>query len=386
MNINCYTLKVEGKNLNRFLKYLYTNKIEILKIKKTRKELIITVSYNDYYQILKLKNSYKITIISITGIKYLKIILKKYKVFFIFFVLGIFLIIFFSSLIFNIEIDLKNGDLKNKILKELNSNGIAVYNFKKNYNDLNKIKANIKNKYINEIEWLEIENDGVICKIKVIERLIEKENNSNLPSNIIATKDGLILDLYSRSGELIKNKYDYVNKGDVIISGIIHRNEDIVNYVRSQGIIYAETWYKVSINYPTTINELSYIGKEKTVYSLNILGKEIKLSFFNKNMKMKTSKKVFATKSVILNKNKVSKYKYIKVKYTDEQIINKIKEIAKNKIINKLDSDEKILSQNELKIHKENDTIYMEIFFKVKEKIGQEQPITEEEKRGDSSD
>ena len=48
---NYYVLEIRGKNLYRFIKYLYNQKINILNIKYDKDKVYITVGYKDYLNV-----------------------------------------------------------------------------------------------------------------------------------------------------------------------------------------------------------------------------------------------------------------------------------------------------------------------------------------------
>ena len=118
---------------------------------------------------------------------------------------------------------------KNNLNEELNKNGIYKYSFKKNYQELKNIKNIILTKYKDNIEWLEIENVGTRCILKLEERIKSEENNTNELRNIVALKDAVILDVKASNGIIVKRTGSTVKKGDIIISGNIYLNENIKN-------------------------------------------------------------------------------------------------------------------------------------------------------------
>ena len=75
---NRVKLKVEGKNLERFIKRLIQHRIALLNIKKiNRKTLYITIYEKDYEKIKELKTIYHISIIDTYGVSKVKNNLKK---------------------------------------------------------------------------------------------------------------------------------------------------------------------------------------------------------------------------------------------------------------------------------------------------------------------
>ena len=68
--------------------------------------------------------------------------------------------------------------------------------------------------------------------------------------------------------------------------------------------------------------------------------------------------------------------------YTQEEAMEKVKELAKQKIEVTLDKslNEKIIDEKVLKYYLNNGNIYIEIFYKVNEIISKEESISVEEK------
>ena len=74
------SLEVSGKNINRFIKKLKINKIEILKIKyKNKNEANITIYKRDYDKVKKLKSIYDITETDVYGVLKIKKNISKNK-------------------------------------------------------------------------------------------------------------------------------------------------------------------------------------------------------------------------------------------------------------------------------------------------------------------
>ena len=129
--------------------------------------------------------------------------------------------------------------------------------------NINKIKKQILEKHKNRIEWLEIENVGTKYIIRVEERILNNIEENGSPRDIVAKKDAIIKRIDAYSGEVLKNKLDYVRRGDIIISGNIHLNEEVKNHVEAKGKVYGEVWYKVSLEYPLHYEEVTYTNKKK---------------------------------------------------------------------------------------------------------------------------
>ena len=277
---------------------------------------------------------------------------------------------------FFIKINNNNKEINEILKQEMISNNLTIYSFKKPYKKLKSISNKIKDNNKDLFEWLEISTNGVYYEVDYIERKSVKEDINNIKHNIIASKNGLIKKLDITKGSIVKNVGDYVSKNDLIVTGIITKNDEIKNIVDAKGKVYAEVWYKVKVSHPFIKKEYEKTNKSKTTLSLTIFGKEIKILSFKKNA-IKKEKNIYLINNNLFNIkiNKSFIYEEKINKYTKEELINIINNLAKKKIEESLEKDEEILLQKTLKIKEDNDKIYVEVFFKVYEDIAELQEI-----------
>ena len=361
---------ITGKSINYFFKNLISKKINIYLIDKYKDKLFITIDYSDYLKLLEMKTTYKIKLIERYGLNKYKYLLKKYLLFIIFIVLGIIINIFLSNIIFKVEVNHPNKKLVKIIKKDLSKYGIEKYHFKVNYKKKEKIKNKILSLEKDKIEWLEIENIGTKYIVKVEERKLNKKENNCIPRNIVAKKKAIIMEIRSSSGEIIKKKNDYVEKDEVIISGLIHNKDKIVSKRCSVGSVYGETWYNVVVSVPK-YKKKEILLNDKT-YSLHI---RIFKNHLDTNKKLRTYKKseyniiesrIIPIKIGLLKKRKT---KVTKNKYKDIDIENIAYKESLKAINKRLKKDESIISKKTLKKTEKNSKIEVDIFYKVKENI-----------------
>ena len=263
--MNSYLIiKVYGNNISKFINRCHKNNINIINIKKiSYKEILIKINYNDYEKLNKIKTIYKLTIISSTGYLKFKELLNKYKFLIIFSILGILFLIYLSNTIFKINVISFNSELNKKVLRDLNSYGIKKYSLKKSYDEVSKIKEKLLEKYNNSIEWIEITDVGTTYEVKIVERKKPKSQKKLEYSNIVAGKSGVIKKIYAEDGMKMVDINTYVNKGDIIISGAITKDEEIKTLVEAKGKVYAEVWYNVNIEFPLKYTEKKYTNNKK---------------------------------------------------------------------------------------------------------------------------
>ena len=217
-----YKIKITGKNVERFLRRLMSMNIELLDIKYPKyNEAIIKIYKMDYSKLEKIKTIYEMDIIDSSGFIKIKkqIGLNKYLIFFL--IIGYFILLFLTNLIFEIEVIHNDKDLRELIITELEKQGLKKYNIKKSYKEIQKIKKEIIEKYKDKIEWIEIEENGTKYIVRVEERILNEKEEIYEKQNIVAKKSAILLKVDAISGEIVRNRGDYVHEGDIVITGNI---------------------------------------------------------------------------------------------------------------------------------------------------------------------
>lgn len=379
--INYFIVEIRGKNPKYLLSEIFKLKINVVNIKYFEDRILLKVSYDDYKKIKTIKTSYDISILKTSGKKRFYDNFIKYRVNIITLIISFLVCLFLSCFTLFIGIDTSSVKLENLIRNELKNNGITIFSMKRSYSDLERIKEKIKNNNLNTIEWLEIENKGVITKVKLIERVNSSTYDDNTLKDIVASKNGYIRKIYSKQGEVLKNTDDYVRRGEVIISGNIFRNDKVVDRVRAMGKVYAEVWYIVKSNksFKYLKDNISDKGYSKLVVS--ILGKDFTVFKIKKDIDFDKRRVIFNNNLFSINiVNKRIHYKTYDV-YSDRNLTNILMLKAKESVSKTLDKDEYIISEKVLKKYKYNGKMYVEVFFRTYEDIACEKDIQELEEK-----
>ena len=366
------SLNIKGKNINRFIKKLNNNKIEILSLKyKSKDEADIIIYKKDYSKLLKIKSIYEITELEIFGLIKIKKNLKLSKHIIIITFICFLIFLMFTNVVFKVEVIHSNKDIRDLLLKELDREGIKKYTFKKTYKEIENIKEKILNKYPNDIEWLEIEENGTKYTVRVEDREIIKKEEDNNPRNIVAAKDGVLKKVIAESGDIVKDMNDYVKKGDLIINGDLIFNEKVKGRVKAKGKVYAEVWYVTKTEYPFIKKEEKETGKVKEVYAIKFLNHTLELAlnkFKNKNIKEKEIIKHDLIPIKLVKQNQKEKM-VNDIFLTPEQAIIEAKKKAEEDIEKTLSKDEYIIKSKYLKSNVKESIVEVEMFFAVYEDI-----------------
>ena len=364
-----YILKLANKkNITRLLKY----HIKFIKIKYKDDTCFLYVSEKDYQKLTKYFNLYDISLYDIKGLLKYKSILSKNFIFIISMFIGICFLYLLTNIIFDIKIMSNKKELIKIIQNELNESNLSKYQFIKSFDEKEKIKKKILNNYKDKFEWIEIDRVGTKYFVNILERIIHDNEKVTNYQNIVAKKNAVIMEIKASSGEIIHKVNDYVNKGDVIISGLITKKDEVKNIVEAKGRVYGETWYNVKVKLPKTYKDKVYTGKSFNKISLNVLNNRLFLFKNKKYQNEEYTDNIIISNNLLpfsLNKTTISEVKEDTYFYTYEEAQQLGLTLAKKKLLDSLSSDSKILYQKNLKLYEENSTIIIEVFFKVYEDI-----------------
>ena len=256
-------------------------------------------------------------------------------------------------------------------MKELENYGLKKYKFKKNYDEIQEIKNSILEKYKDKIEWLEIEESGTTYIVRLEERIIPDNVLENEKQNVVAGKSAIIKNIIAENGEVVKNINDYVEKGDIVISGNIYLNETVKDTIRASGRIYGEVWYNVTVEYPYIYSEIKEKDNYQDVYVLKFLNKSLELTF-NRFKDKRVEEDIILYHPIVpisFVKQRQKEVETISLVLTSDEAKDKAIEEAINKMNEKLDDDEKILDYKLLKFDIKDDKVVLEMFFTVYENI-----------------
>ena len=298
--------------------------------------------------------------------------------------LGYIYLIILSNIVFNIEVIHSKKEIRDLVNKELKYYGIEKYNFVKSYKEKEEIEKEILEAHKDKLEWLEIERIGTKYEIRVEERIIKRPNVEEKKQNIVAKKDGIIIKIQASKGEIKKKIGDYVKKGDVIISGSITKDEEVKNQVSAKGSIYAEVWYKTSVDMPYYYKEENKTGKRKKVLKFRFLNKDFYLLNFNK-YKNYEEKSIFSLKNNILpirfSYATEEETNVLELLYSPEEAIEAAKELSDKKVKNNLKDGEEIITSKVLSTNEQENYVRVTMFYKVMEEISDSEEIKKVEEK-----
>ncbi len=358
-NIMCFDLKRKGEGISCKILKKDFSKIDLI-VKKSQSELVFFKEKGVISNIKRYRFKYGL----FSGI-----------------ILFFGFIFLMSQFVWDIEVFGNKEISTEKVLKILESENVKIGTYIKSI-DLNDLKESVilKSKVMS---FVNINIKGTKISVEVKERINKpKIVPKDKPCDIIALRDGYILDVKGYEGENLVKRGDSVVAGQTLISGIIQGREGI-RTVHSIGEIKARTYRRFSQEIPKKYFERIETGKEKNKYLLKILGFKLRF-YFNEEVPFSEYDFSEEQKNISIFGDFSLPFGIVKKNYKEIYLLEKNNtfetalEIAEQKIV---EYEKEMLSGMEVEekeIIKNEDEVnyYIVAEYSIIEEIGMEKEIT----------
>ena len=369
--MNKYIIIKVTQDIKRFINKCNNYNIELYNIKYIDKDNIIVKIKKDDFDDIKIYNYYSnIEIYNKVGIDYYIHKINKLKYFILCFVIMIICMFLVSNIILKINVIHSNKKVRELVYSELYDNDIKIFSIKKDFNKLENIKNKILENNRDKLEWISITNIGMTYVVRVEERIIDNIKNEYDYCNVVATKEGIVTNIFSDKGDILVNVNDIVRKDDILITGNLIVNEETKNYTCASGRVMAKVWYTTNISLKRDYLKKEYTGKKRINFYIN--HKVLRNNKYSK----------FDKKYIINNKYikvyKELEYKEKKYKYNELDSVNKALLEIDNKFKNKLGDKGQIIDKKILNKTINNKEINIDVFVITLEDISKQIELNKE--------
>lgn len=261
-------ISIIGYSPERFLNLCSHHHIYIwgLKPSGNRYEMYMSVAgFRKLKPIIK-KTKTKVVILKRYGLPFFLHKYRKRKVFFAGAVGSVFAIYLMSCIIWNIHIEGNFTRTDETILEYLETQGV-IHGMRKSKLDCAKIVRDIRKEF-HDIIWVSASIEGTRLLIQVKENtdtMKEQEvNKEDLGTDLIASQDGKVVKIVTRSGMPKVKEGDRVKKGDVLVSGrieILNDAKEVTEYQYQSAD--ADVYIQFSLPYEDHISHI-YEKKDYT--------------------------------------------------------------------------------------------------------------------------
>ncbi len=273
-------IKIEGIDLEQFINCAVSNNILFWDIERIGfTTLRASVNLKDYKRLRDIRREIncRITIIEKRGYPFLLNRISKRKALIAGGIIAILTMYSLTSFLWVVEVEGNKNVPDERIVYELERAGLRPGTFKPfiKTKDI-EIKLLIG---IDELIWASVNVLGTRAIVEVVERiepppLIDK----SVPCNIVAKKDGIIVNTYVFEGQGTVEKGDTVQVGQVLISGIVGELDKPTRLVHAMGRVEARVWYKLTDEQPLRLVERKRTGQVKRTVFVKLGDRRLKLS------------------------------------------------------------------------------------------------------------
>ena len=270
-------LLITGARTERFLSLLKNKNIQIWKLEPVKDGytfFIMRPSIRELDAIRK-KTGVHIKVLEKIGLPFLLFRYRKRKMLVAGLLAGIGLVYTGTLFIWDINVDgtyhYSSEQIKTRIETQYVSLGM-----KKSEIDCDQLEEELRADFP-DISWISCEMIGTQLNVVIKETLegTETITDETKPQDIVAVKDGVIVEMITRSGMPIAKRGSVVSKGDILISGVVYIYDDYdavieTDYVVADGDVIAETNYDFADSFEMQYYEKNYTGNTEKEWLLQI--------------------------------------------------------------------------------------------------------------------
>ena len=366
----CY--RTTGSHLEKFLNLCLSHKLYLWNIcRPDEKTLLFSVSNRGIHFLKEFAEKTE-TVLHVQEGKGLPVLMKSMKkrtVFWVLaacFIVGIFVS---SSFIWTVTFDAAPGMDTGAIRAFLAENGLGVGKIRKTV-DTTAISNRIINQFP-DVLWANVELSGTELSVTLIPRtdsppLIPKD----VPTNIVAKKDGYIKEIIAENGDAMVKEGDTVVKDQILISGLIPSPSVGSRYLHSMGQIRAVTWEEATYEKKLYRYDKIPTGNEKNRREVELPFLKIPLDFsqgidfYNYDSIIKEKHFLFIT----YRETVYAEYTLKKVERTEEEAVAE----ARDEFLKGLSEQgiEDLISLKTESVRLTEDSISVTVFAECEEELG----------------
>ena len=260
------TIKATGEEMERFFNLCINKNIVIREIIASDNATCFTISAKDYLTLKPVlqKTHTRTVLLRKSGLPFFCVKLKKRWMFIIAIFFCTFILINVLSRIWRIELTGNESISFEQFYGFLNTNNIKYGTYSKNI-DYKQLEASIR-EYFPQVTWASVTLEGTGLCIVVKEDLSSYKNEKQTfeNSHLIATREGVIVNMVVRQGVSTVKIGDTIAPGDILVQGNIPiYNDDLT--IKNELLINADAdiWVRYNESIHLTLNE-KYINKKYT--------------------------------------------------------------------------------------------------------------------------
>ncbi|WP_018931592.1 sporulation protein YqfD [Gracilibacillus lacisalsi] len=386
------TIEIKGQYPERFFDLCAKYHIPSWDIKKKSETIAlgkIKLSDLPKLRVVKRKTIFKVYFKGKNGLPFFLRHLLFQKPLLIGFFVAMAVIFFLSNIVWRIDVSGLDEEIENKVIQQLEEYGVEEGSFQWNIDSPASIQKQLLTD-VPELLWIGVKKSGSAFHLEGVEKTIVEKEEEEAAGHLVATKEGVIEDLFVSRGQPLVRTNDVVYPGDILVSAYLNESEEDDEEeerkpVAAEGEVIAKVWYKSEVTIPLDNQYQVLNGKTEQKHYLHASKYLIPIWNF-KNPEYKHYQVDIEEKNFYFLKWKLP-ISYInqtiyEAELKEEQLSeDKAKEIAleqgRRQLRREIPHDAEITDEKVLHESVESGKVKLTLYYTVLENIAKKQPITQ---------
>lgn len=249
------------------------------------------------------------------------------------------IVIFAAALIisgmFVWDVSLATGGDENaeRIIRVLEENGLKRGTLKKNI-DKRKLE-NIVMLTCPDVAFVAVNMTGNGVTVVTDERVLKETEKINAPCDLVAAEDGYVIRYETYKGQPVCEAKTAVKRGDVLISGALETKHHGIEFVHSEGRVFALVKRSYLVQTTAGYTEKYYTGNEYKTVNVKLFSFELNV----RNETLRENCEVFETEKqlsvlgiinlpVFIKTTVYREYAFASMKRSEEQVREELKRLS----------------------------------------------------------
>ncbi|WP_018923718.1 sporulation protein YqfD [Salsuginibacillus kocurii] len=298
-----------------------------------------------------------------------------------------------SQFVWSVDVSGGDKDIQHEVQQWATSQGIepGAWQFRLPSNE------DIQRNLLQEVEgvvWVGIDSRGTSYHFQIVEETLPDPREEADVQNIVSTKTAVIHNIYAEHGVPVVEPQQFVNRGDLLISGnlVFDKTQDEEDtepvLASAEGEVIGEVWYKMDVSLPLERNVRTLTGEAHSEYHL--VGWDHSLpvwGFFNETEVSQALKGVEETNWSLFGYDlpfQIQKETFYDTQVEDiledkEAVIRTVQELGRYMLRKQLPEEGEIKGENILHTEVDNGKVNVSVHYRVHEDISRQVPITQGE-------
>lgn len=303
------TVEIEGLNIEKLLNKFIRHRINIISSRRVSQNICEVTIFESDKNILNnlLKGNFESKVnASSIGNRFYNFILSRY-IFFIGMIVAIISFTFFTSIVWNIDIE-GNENISDNIVIEVLQDAGVLKGTKINDVDTNMLESLILEK-IENVSLVSVAKVGLTIVVNIKEKVIS--GNEEVITSIVSDFDGIINSIDLIQGTALVKSGDIVKKGDILVDSYTLDGDNNIIPIKAKANIFATIWVKGEVVFDENDTKLVRSGDYYTKQTL---------SMFRLNMPLKRKNKQYTYYEIEKNSKNICKNTIIPFTIIEEKV------------------------------------------------------------------